>query len=479
MKRSLKKLLALLLAACLLAVSLPVTLSAATAEESVVASSGTTGDCTWTLDDNGTLTISGNGKMRDYFSTCPWGTGIKSIIIENGVTNIGEYAFYQCTGLTSVTIPDSVTTIGSEAFRGCLNLTNITIPDSVTTIGHDAFYVTEWENNQPNGLMYAGKVAYKYKGTMPENTTVDIREGTKGIADYAFFNCYNLTSVTIPNSVTSIGDSAFINCMGLTNITIPDSVTTIGNSAFYETKWERNQPNGLVYAGKVAYSYNGTMPDTDIILQEGTKGIADYAFYGFTDLTSVTIPDSVITIGNAAFRYCTGLTSVTIPDSVTTIGHDAFSLCKNLTSVTIGSSVTSIGFEAFRNCTGLTSVTILDSVTSIGYRAFGYYYDNEYKKISDFIIYGYPNTTAEDYARANEFAFVALEPVPDYIMGDVNHDNKIDVTDATMIQLCAAELVELTDAQKHAADANGDGKVDVTDATIIQLYSAELIDHLG
>ena len=367
---------------------------------------------------------------------------------------IEDRAFSCQTRLKSITLPDSVTSIGSYAFESCTGLTSVTIGNSVTSIGSSAFEGTAWYNNQPDGLVYAGKVAYAYKGTMPSNTSIVLKEGTLGITGYAFYKCTGLTSITIPDSVTSIGASAFYNCTGLTSvtigngvtsigysafgdcsgltsITIPDSVTSIGGSAFEGTAWYNNQPDGLVYAGKVAYAYKGTMPsNTSIVLKEGTLGITGYAFYKCTGLTSITIPDSVTSIGGNAFygcnklqniyitdiaawcnisglgnlmRFgasnkklylnnepatsitipngvtailsdafygCTGLTSVTIPDSVTSIGNYAFDGCSSLTSITIPDSVKSIGQNAFRSCIRLTNVTIGNSVTSIGYQAF-------------------------------------------------------------------------------------------------------------
>ena len=140
------------------------------------------------------------------FSFC---TGLTIVTIGNSVTSIGDSAFRNCTGLTSVTIPDSVSSIGYWAFEDCTGLTSVTIPDSVTSIGYDAFYNTSWYNSQPDGVVYAGKVLYKYKGTMPENTSIVIPEGTKGIADYAFEDCTGLTSITIPKSIMNIGDQAF------------------------------------------------------------------------------------------------------------------------------------------------------------------------------------------------------------------------------------------------------------------------------
>ena len=372
-------------------------------------------EITWTLSDDGTLTISGT-DMPDY-SYAPWDfqrNKIKEVVIKDGVTSIGSSAFENCSGLTSVTIPNSVTSIGYRAFYGCSSLTSVTIPNSVTSIGWSAFEGTKWYDNQPDGVVYAGKVLYAYKGTMPSNTKIDIKDGTKGIGGDAFYACFGLTSITIPNSVTSIGDRAFGDCSGLTSvtipnsvtsigywafsgcsgltsvtipnsvtsigsyafydcsglssITIPNSVTSIGSSAFSGTKWFDNQPDGVVYACKVLYAYKGTMPsNTKINIKEGTTGITDNAFSGCSGLTSITIPNSVTSIGYDAFYGCSGLTSVTIPNSVTSIGESAFENCSGLTSVTIG--MKNMGRFFSRN-SSLKTVTILDGVESIGEDAF-------------------------------------------------------------------------------------------------------------
>ena len=325
------------------------------------------------------------------FGNC---TGLTSITIPNSVTSIWTSAFENCTGLTSITIPNSVTSIAASAFEACTGLKSITISDSVTSIGTKAFYNTAWYKSQPNGDVYAGKVYYKYKGTMPGDTKVAIKSGTKGIAVAAFYDCAGLTSITIPNTVTSIGASAFNGCAGLTSITIPnsvtyidrftfsecdsltsitipDSVTSIDYMAFNGTAWYKSQPNGDVYAGKVYYTYKGKMPSgTKLVIKNGTKGIAGDAFSGCAGLTSITIPNSVTSIGESAFSGCAGLTSITIPNGITSINGSTFFGCASLTNIVIPNTVTSIGYAAFLNCKGLTSITIPNSVTIIGAFAF-------------------------------------------------------------------------------------------------------------
>ena len=288
-------------------------------------------------------------------------TDLKSVIIGNNVTTIPTSAFSGCKGLTSITIPDSVTSIGGYAFEDCTGLTSITIPDSVTSIGYDAF--RGCDNLQD---IYITDIAAWCSIS-----------GLKYLMDYGssnkklYLNDEPVTSLIIPDGVTSIGDYAFSNCTGLTNVTIGNNVTSIGNYAFYNTSWYNNQPDGLVYAGKVAYGYKGTMPsNTSIVIKEGTLGIAGCAFYDCSGLTSITIPDSVTSIGSGVFSGCTGLTSITIPDSVTSIGGSAFYGCTGLTSITIPDSVTSIGGGIFYGCSRLTSVTIGNNVTSIGSNAF-------------------------------------------------------------------------------------------------------------
>ncbi|UKI14932.1 MAG: leucine-rich repeat domain-containing protein [Clostridiales bacterium] len=213
----------------------------------------------------------------------------------------------------------------------------------MTRISGEAFLDTAWYNNQLDGLVYAGKVAYKYKGTMPNNTSIVLKEGTLGIAGSAFSGCTGLTSITIPDSVTSIGGSAFSGCTGLTSVTIPDSVTSIGDHAFASCT---GLTSIIVEEGNTKYHSAG-----NCLIETATKTL----ILGCN--TSVIPTDgSVTSIGGSAFSGCTGLTSITIPDSVTSIGNSAFYDCSGLTSVTIPDSVTHIDDYAFNYCTSLTTI---------------------------------------------------------------------------------------------------------------------------
>ena len=197
--------------------------------------SGTCGkNLQWKLTDEGVLTITGIGEMKDWGRNArPWSpySDVKQVIIGDGVTTIGGSAFSYCSSLTSLTIPNSVTDIGSSAFSGCSSLTSVTIGNSVTEIGGYAFSGCSSLTSLtiPNSVTDIGSSAFSGCSSL---TSVTIGNSVTTIGSGAFFSCSSLTSVTIGNSVTEIGYYAFSGCSSLTSVTITNSVTTIGYYAF-------------------------------------------------------------------------------------------------------------------------------------------------------------------------------------------------------------------------------------------------------
>ena len=253
-----------------------------------------TGSCgdnvTYSLDtETGVLTISGTGKMTDYSAEdCPFNNRayIKSVIIENGVISIGNYAFSYFGSLTNVTIPNSVTSIGYDAFNYCKSLTSVTIPDSVTSIGEVAFSscTSLTSVTIPNSVTSIGDCAFEdcyfTFENFVNNSNVELNDSSKPmIVDtddkgiciknnvlVKMRPAYAIGEVTIPNTVTSIGDGAFDNCESLTSVAIPDSVTSIGSGAFYDCT---NLAN-VYYAGAEDEWNNITISDENEDLTNAT-----------------------------------------------------------------------------------------------------------------------------------------------------------------------------------------------------------------
>ena len=280
--------------------------------------------------------------------------GCRSSIIPEGISMIEESAFEGCVGQTSIVMPEGVKEIGRDAFSGCTGLTNIVIPDSVTEINGGAFF------------------------GCTSLTSIVIPKGVTEIGESAFGGCVGLTSVVMPKSVTKIGWGAFKDCTSLTSIVIPKGITEIGESAF-----------------------SGCTGLTGVVIPEGVTEISMNVFRDCTGLTGVVIPEGVKEIGYGAFSGCTGLTGIVIPEGVTEIDCGAFGGCTNLTTISVSvdnpsyvsinncclskdlrrlifgcrssiipDGVSMIEWDAFRDCAGLTSIRIPDSVTAIGVSAF-------------------------------------------------------------------------------------------------------------
>lgn len=270
----------------------------------------------WRIDSANTLTVQGNGAMPNWTkaSDVPWDkyrSSIRSIAVEQGITNIGNYAFQNCKYASPITIPNTVTNIGDFAFNGCSYFESIILPDSLTSIGY-----------------------------------------------YGFQGCSKLKSINIPSSVTNIGNCAFANCSNLATITIPDTVGVFERHAFEGTAYYNNSnnwSNNVLYLGKHLLTAKDTLSGSYTI-KSGTQTISPQAFYGCTKMTSVTIPTSVRDIGYTAFYRCTALTTVKIPSGITKIPKSMFGYCESLSSVTVPKSITEIEGSAFGYCRKLKDV---------------------------------------------------------------------------------------------------------------------------
>ncbi len=345
-------------------------------EETYLTSSGNCGDnLTWTLDDNGTLTISGTGRMTNYTSSeSPFyalRSSIKKVVIEEDVTSIGNYAFYYCTSLTEVFFSDGITAIGEYAFYRCSKITEIQLPESLTSIEALAFSSC----SDLTSLVVPGNVSSIGSGAFgncdklitagPVGENYNYQFGwTTEIPAYAFSSCKKLTDIVFPEETTGIGNNAFSGCTSLSSFAFPVSITSIGSNAF-------SNCNNI----------------KEVIFPEGLKGIGASAFNKCSNLKKVVIPQSVVLIGNSAFAGCSelftagpiggdyniefgwagsilgnafyncnSLTNVTIPDGVTTIGNYALSGCSNLIEIVIPGSIKAIGNCVFEKCNNLKEV---------------------------------------------------------------------------------------------------------------------------
>ncbi len=396
--------------------------------------SGTCGDnVSWFLDSEGLLRIVGSGAMThyDYYTCTPWynlfyTSDITSVVVEDGVTTIGDYVFYGCRQMTSVTLPDSITsigryafancealpdviipdsvkTIGESAFDDCDTLSDVTIPDSVKTIGRYAFFscdalqsvmlgsgvviideaafsscavLTRFSVDEENAHFSAdeyGVLFNKDKTELilcPDGYSGDyvIPDGVISIAEFAFSGCDLLTSVTISDSVQYINRYAFESCDLLTGITIPKGVESIAATAFDSSSklmsFFVDEENMYFSADEKGVLFN---KDKTVLVRypEGRYGMYE-------------VPSSVISIGNSGFYQCRELPTVVLPEGLISIGESAFAGCDTLSDVTIPDSVKTIGGFAFYNCDGLTSVTLPESVSSVGGSAFA---DNYLKSV--------------------------------------------------------------------------------------------------
>ena len=353
----------------------------------------TSGNCgaqgnnlTWTLTSDDVLTITGEGAMKDYARPIdvPWSkyTPIKTVVLSESMTNVGNYAFSGLPCLTTVTITDSITAIGDHAFSGDVSLSSVTLGTGLANIGDFAFSgcSTLPKITMGNSVITVGVSAFDGCATL---SSVVMGTNLTTIGDYAFRGCSALTGITLGNSVSSVSGKAFMDCPAMAGIYLSS-----GNKNFrsrsgvlysYDYKTLIRYPEGkgstsyTIVSGVTAiadYAFYQVKKPTTILLPSGLLTIGESAFQGCTSVTYASLPNSVLTVGRAAYYGCTAMTSLSISNSVTTIGDEAFRGCSALKSVAVGTGLKTIGSEAFYDCGAMTKFTIPSGVTAIGASAF-------------------------------------------------------------------------------------------------------------
>ncbi len=334
--------------------------------------SGWSGDLTWTLDRAGTLTFSGNGKMRNYIqkTVMPWyplQDRIVRVVLEPGVTSVGDFAFYGM-DIESIEIPQGVTAIGQYAFKNAARLDGVKLPDTLTQLGESAFYGC-------TGL-----------------TAIDIPASLYTVRPYTFKNCANLGAVTfqegnlqkisdgafyatalealvLPDCLDIVDVYAFKNCTRLSSITLGMGLTELREAVFYGTAIPAiTIPEGITKIGP--YAFKDCVKLQTIDLPESLTSLGESGFYGCTAMEKLDLPSAVKKIDGYAFKNCTGLRAVSLPDSLEKLGDSAFHTCTGLPEITIPGSVTGIGSYCFSGSTGIKSITFQGDAPAIGTGAF-------------------------------------------------------------------------------------------------------------
>ncbi len=428
-------------------------------------------------------------------------TSLRHATLPEGLTVITAGLFYQCTSLESITIPEGVVSISMYAFRDCTSLAEINIPSSTLDIDTEAFINTLWLDNQPDGVVYAGKVAFTYKGEMPSGTFLTLRNDTRSIGHGAFSYWSGLVGITIPASVVFVGTSCLQSCDNLTTIQVAS-----GN-AVYDSRSNCNAIIEKATNTLIAGCGNSTIPTS-------VTAIGDYAFANCTSLHELNLHNQLTSIGEWAFLNCSSLTSLRVPASLTHVEGSAFAACDQIATITVNSNnpvydsrdncnaiiekasntlvvgcrnsvipygITAIGDNAFQQQYYLTHITIPATVNTIGRLSFMYtdrlktviseattppssmssFYYETYEQGVLYV----PRASINAYSNDEWWShFLDIRAIEDLVNGDIDDDGELSINDVAMLidYLLNGERYGLN---LYNADADNDGSVDISDVS--------------
>lgn len=463
----LKKLLSLALSLMLILSVIPMGLFSITASAET-ATSGTTGDCTWTLDGT-VLTISGSGSMENYTysNSLPWGNSITEVIIKTGVAGIGDYAFSGCSGLARIKIPDSVMSIGNGAFEDCVELTSVNIPNSITSINYSVFFGCKGLVNItiPDSVTIIGEDAFSGCTGL---TSIIIPDSVTSIGSYAFYGCRGLSSITIPNNITDIGDCTFYRCTGLTNITIGNSVTSIGKRAFSNCYNIKNivAPKGVKYIENNTFSDCGGLENLTI---KGAERLYENCFSSCNSLKNIYLSKDLKTVYNGAFGGINSIENIYYEGSeeewnaVTILpNNDALKKANVYFNSTGIPDEVPTAPELLRK----TACTVtLKQIDGCEYRV----NDGEWQSSNVFTGLNpnteykfYRRTAAADESPAGAASYALTVVTSEVIRGDINDDREVNILDLICLKKFFADPLNNV-VPSERLDVSCDGRINSAD----------------
>ena len=354
------------------------------------------GDNVTAIVDGDTLTLTGTGSTYDsswWFEDIIYTDGIKNIIVEDGITSLGNEIFYYFSKVNTIKLPTSLRRIGSNAFEGCKALENLIIPEGVTELGENSCRacLNLKSISLPSTLKRI--VCFSEDDNLPVES-IELAEGIEIIGRDSFWNMNKLKNIIIPDSVTKIEESAFDGCTSLEKIVLPSKLTSLGYRVFTNCNAEIIFPASLKYIPEL-----GSDAVRKVTIPEGVETIGYQAFGSCSNLTEIILPSTIKNIESEAFEG-TGITSFNYPQNIKYIPNSVFSNT-SLEEFSVPESVTEINDYAFGNCIKLTKISIPKSVTYIGSDVFKY--------CRNLTIYGYKDSAAESYAKANTINFISAD----------------------------------------------------------------------